>query len=61
MIPAEIVIKETFKRRIHRLRRDILDGRVQFYNPPEVWTDRMLNITSLNGTLINLAREQRWN
>jgi hypothetical protein len=58
---ADAAVKVAFRRRVKQLRGDMLDGNVQFYNPPEVWTDKLLNITSLNGTLINLAHEERWN
>jgi hypothetical protein len=61
MTLADVVVEVDLKRRTQRLRRNILDGKVQFYNPPDVWTDKLLNITSLNGTLINLAHEERWN
>ena len=60
MTSAKLIVKADFKRRMYQVRDDIEMGRLTFHNTPE-WTDKLLNITALNLTMLMLAEEARWN
>ena len=61
MHASEKVVKRTFKKRLDEIKDDLKAGRITFHNPPEVWTERLINITALNLVLLLIAEEAKWN
>ncbi len=61
MRPSEVVVKAAFKKRLEAISEDIEAGRIKFYNPPEVWTEKLLRITALNCVLWLIAAKAKWN
>ena len=57
---SDKVVKVAFRQRMEGIKDDIAAGRITFYNPPQ-WTDKLLNITAMNCTLLLLAKEAKWN
>lgn len=55
------VVSLIFRRRFEEVKDDIANGRITFYNSPPEWTDKLLNVTALNCTLLQIHEEARWN
>ena len=58
---SSVVVKAEFARSLEETKSDIAAGRITFRNPPLEWTEKMLNITALNCTLLKIREEARWN
>lgn len=58
---ADEVVRLDFRRRVEEMRQGICSGEVKFFNPPDEWTDKLLNTTALNCTLLLLAELSKWN
>lgn len=61
MKASDIVVQAVFRIKFEKIKDDIEAGRIIFYNQPEVWTEKLLNITALNSILLLLAYEAKWN
>ena len=61
MRAPEAVVEAAFRQRFDEIRDDIESGRLNFNNRPEVWTEKLLNMTALNCVLLRIAAEAKWN
>lgn len=61
MNKGSVVVKAAFRQRMVEIKDDIAAGRIKFWNSPPEWTEKLLEITSLNCALLLLADRARWN
>lgn len=61
MSRPELVAKAAFRERFTEIRDGIKAGRIKFYNGPEVWTKKMLDITAFTYVLLQIREQAKWN
>ena len=61
MRPSAVVAKVAFKQRFEEIKDGIEAGKISFYNPPPVWTEKLLNKTALNCVVWLIKERARWN
>ena len=61
MQESDVVVKAAFRQRFDEIKDDIEAGRLTFRKQPEVWTEKMLNLTALNCVLWLIAEEAKRN
>jgi len=54
-------VKIAFRGCFEEIKDDIVNRRLTFYNPPQEWTEKLLNKTALNLVLLRIKNEAKWN
>lgn len=58
---ADTIVKAAFKQRFEEIKDGIEAGRIKFYNPPEVWTEKLLDKTALTCAIWLIAERSKRN